>query len=266
MDTFLGELQVSLLRLRIKDERFTRYIVRMLKAGVLSEGELRKTDEGTPQGSCVSPVLANIFAHYALDQWFNATVVKHVAGRVAMFRYCDDFVISCEHRKDADRIVDALRGRVDRFSLKLNSEKTKVVSFSKNDFLRGVKQDTFDFLGFSFHWGRTKKGIAVPRVGTSKKRMQAKLKAVKEWCRSTRHKRKLAEQWDIFRSKLRGHIQYYGVPYNTRAVANFVHQSTRIFFKWHNKRSQKKSFNWDSFSRFTKARPLPEVRVCHRMF
>ena len=270
LENFFGTIDhkklIAILRMKITDERFIRYVVRMLKSGILSKGELRKTDEGTTQGSCASPILANIYAHYALDQWFNKEVKANVRGEVAVYRYCDDFVICCELEEDADRILCALQGRMERFSLKLNLEKTKKVGFSKSKMQKGEKQGTFDFLGFTFYWGKSRKGYWIPKAKTSKKRKKSKLKAVKEWCRKSRHKAKLLELWKIFCSKLRGHIQYYGVSFNTRSVANFVHQAVKCFFTWMNRRGQRKSFAWDRFNRFMEVYPPPRAIVHHRMF
>lgn len=187
-------------------------------------------------------------------------------GEVALYRYCDDFVICCELGEDADRIICALQGRMERFSLKLNLEKTKRINFSRSRMQNGEKQGTFDFLGLTFYWGKSRKGYWIPKVKTSKKRKRSKRKAVKEWCRKTRHKAKLLELWKIFCSKLRGHIQYYGVSYNSREVANFVHRAVGIFFKWMNRRSQRKSFSWDRFGKFLEIYPPPKIIVQHRMF
>ena len=266
LENFFGTIchkkLIQLLRMKITDERFIRYIVRMLKSGVLSEGELKKTDEGTTQGSCCSPILANIYAHYAIDQWFNHTVKRYVKGEVAMFRYCDDFVICCEHEEDADKIISALKGRMERFSLKLNTEKTKKVKFPS----KGNGQGTFDFLGLTFYRGKSRKGYSVPKLKTSRKRIRSKLKAVKEWCRKNRHKAKLLTLWKVFCSKIRGHIRYYGISFNVRWVGNFIYQARKIFLKWMNRRSQKKSMDWEGFSKFEEAYPLPKSKVHHRMY
>ena len=257
---------VSILRMKIKDERFIRYIVRMLKSGVLSDGELKKTEEGTPQGSCCSPILSNIFAHYALDQWFNQSVKPNIQGVVGMFRYCDDFVICCEFIEEADRIQSSLKSRTQKYSLKMNMEKTKQVPFSRSKAQSGIKQGNFCFLGFTFYLRRSKSGFIVPKLKTSGKRMKSKLKRVNEWCRINRSKSKLLTLWKIFCSKLRGHVQYYGVSDNSRRVEAFLHQATRIFFKWINRRSQRRSKNWESFERFLKANPPPKALVRHRMY
>jgi len=264
--TINHEKLVKLLRMKIKDERFVRYIVRMLKAGVLSDGELRKTDEGSPQGSIVSPVLANIFAHYAIDVWFEMAVRRHSKGKVALFRYCDDMVICCEYKHDAERILKALKGRLDRFSLKLNEEKTKVVSFMKRHYDRGVKQGNFDFLGFTFYIARSRKGRVIVKLKTSSKRMRVKLRNVKYWIKKNRHTAKMKILWQKFCIKLQGHIRYYGVSFNSNTVSSYCLKAVRIFFKWINRRSQRKSITWAKFSLFIARFPLPKVKVCHPLF
>jgi len=142
------EILVEMLRQRIRDETFIRYIVRMLKAGILSDGELQMTEEGSPQGNVASPILSNIYGHFVIDSWFEDVVKSHCIGRVELFRYCDDMVICCQLRTDADRIFKALEGRLAKAALSLNLDKTRLVSFDRKAFCRGEQQDSFDFLGF----------------------------------------------------------------------------------------------------------------------
>jgi RNA-directed DNA polymerase len=255
----------AILRIKISDTRFMQYVNRMFKAGVLSEGELRVTDEGVPQGSICSPILANIFAHYVIDIWFESTVKKHCRGRVELFRYCDDFVICCESSKDARRIEVALSKRLNRFGLKLNEAKTKLVNFNKMDHCSGIRQGTFDFLGFSFYIGRSRNGRSIPKLKTSGKRLSSKLKRVNEWSQKVRNLLRLNEIWDIFRAKLRGHINYYSVSFNQRSVNRFIYAAVRILFKWLNRRSQRHSFTWESFTKFQTSNPLPKVVVKHSL-
>lgn len=257
---------IKLLEMRIEDKTFLRYIVRMLRAGVLSKNELNISDEGTPQGSCVSPILANIFAHYALDEWFDKVVVKYVGKEVKMFRYCDDLVICCETHNDAARIKKSLKKRIERFSLILNEEKSKEVPFSTSDYWYGRKQGTFDFLGFTFYIGFDKKRRTIVRVKTSKKRFCSKLQKVKAWIIKNMHKAKLRQLWKIFVSKLRGHIQYYAVTHNYDKVSSFCMEAVRIFFQWMNRRSQRRSFTWEQFNIFLKQFPLPAIKIHHSLF
>ena len=176
---------LALLEMKIKDKRFLSYVTRMLKAGVLKNGELDRTSEGTPQGSIVSPVLANLFAHYAYDDWFEKMVKPKVSSAARMIRYADDLVI-CGRKQDIEKIIPSFKGRTDRFSLVLNEDKSKTVSFSKRQF-RETRQGTFDFLGFTFYLGMDRTGrFVLPKVMTSRKRMKEKLKVVKQWCKSIR--------------------------------------------------------------------------------
>ncbi len=264
--TINHEIMVGILRKKIKDQRFIRYINRMIKAGVLLEQELTVSDEGVPQGSLCSPVLANIYAHYVLDTWFQFVVKKHCRGRVELFRYADDAVICCRDCNDAERIKVALIKRLAKFKLKLNEDKTKLVSFSKAKRRNGYKQGAFDFLGFTFYLGRSRKGNVIPKVKTSGKRLRSKLKAVNQWARQNRNKVQLTEIWKTFCAKLAGHIQYFGVTFNARHIDKFLYQATRILFKWLNRRSQRKSFNWLQFSRFMRLFPLPRVRIYHSLY
>ena len=155
---------VSILREKIKDERFIRYIVRMFKAGVLADGELTVSVEGVVQGSPASPTIANIFAHYVLDKWVAEVVKAHCKGRVEPFRYADDAVICCQYNEDAVRVRSALSKRLAKYKLKLNEDKTTSVSFSRSGYKQGKAQGVFNFLGFTFYWGRSRKGAAIPKV------------------------------------------------------------------------------------------------------
>jgi group II intron reverse transcriptase/maturase len=259
-------LLLELLSERIKDYRLLRYLVRMFKAGVLAEGDLQVSDEGVPQGSLCSPVLANIFAHYVIDLWFEETVKTHCRGRVALFRYCDDIVICCQYETDAQRIHQALAGRLANHRLRLNETKTKRVAFSKRRMKVGQRSPSFEFLGFLIYWGYSRNGAVIPKVKTSGSRLCKKLKRVRAWAEEVRHQYRLPELWARFCDKLSGHARYYGVSFNLRRVKTFFYWATRILFKWLNRRSQRKSFNWEQFGRFIKAHPLPTLRVYHSLF
>jgi len=256
----------KLLREKITDQRLMRYIHRLLKAGILKAGELEVDEEGMTQGSCVSPVLSNIYAHYVIDNWFEEVVKKHCKGEVKLFRYCDDAVICCRYEKDAERIKRALIKRLAKYNLQLNEEKTRSVSFSKCQQRRNVKQDTFEFLGFTFYLGCSRVGAVIPKVKTSRKRLRSKLKELTGWIKRTRNKIRLQQIWKLFGAKLRGHIQYYGVSHNMRTLNQFLYEARRIMFKWLNRRSQRRSFDWEKFQLFENKHPLPQLKICHKLF
>ena len=265
-DSIDQSLLLEILSERVKDRCFLRYLVRLFKAGVLAEGELLVSDEGVVQGSLCSPVLANIFAHTVIDEWFEDTVKRHCAGHVALFRYADDLVICCRYERDARRIRTALGRRLAKYHLAMNEEKTRLVHFAKPRGKASHRAGAFDYLGFTFYWGRSRRGAAIPKVKTSGTRLRVKLKRVSLWARAVRSRYRLRKIWQIFCSKLRGHIQYYGVSFNSQAVQTFVHHATRILFKWLNRRSQRRSFNWEQFQLFLAANPLPRVTICHALF
>lgn len=260
------KILLDMLSMKIKDPKFLRYISRMFKAGVLSQGELSISDEGVVQGSTCSPVLANIFAHYVIDVWLEETVKPLMAGKIKIIRYADDLVICCQYGKDAIRIKSALSKRLAKYNLKLNEDKTKMVEFSKKKERKGIKQETFDFLGFTFYLGKARRGYIIPLIKTSGKRYRSKLTRVNEWAKQIKNKHPLKDIWKIFCSKIRGHIQYYGVSFNMRSIGKFCYEAKRIMFKWLNRRSQKKSFNWDKFKLFTNKFPMPAIKIHHKLF
>ena len=270
LKNFFGTIDHKLLeetlREKITDEKFIRYIIRMFKAGVLSEGDLRIDDEGVPQGSICSPILSNIFAHKVLDEWVERIIQPYCKGKVKLFRYADDAIICCEFETDAMRIRETLPKRLAKYKLVLNEEKTKMVDFSREKVMRNIPQGVFDFLGFTFYWGKTKKGKIIPKLKTSGKTMRNKLAKVEAWIKDIRCKNKLKEIWGTFCAKLRGHTQYYGVTFNSKQVQKFFWEATNIFFKWINRRSQKKSFSWAKFEKFLERFPLPKAHICHALY
>ena len=256
----------NILKEKIKDTKFMRYINRMFKAGVLSQGDLVMSDEGVPQGSCCSPVLANVFAHYAIDLWIEEMVKPNCKGKVRLFRYADDAIICCQCDNDAQRIRKALGKRLDKFKLQLNEEKTKQVPFDRRLAAQGIDQGTFDFLGFTFYLAKARSGRIIPKLKTKAKTLKAKLKKVKEWIKDVRSRLSLKQIWKTFTAKLRGHVNYYGVSHNSECVAQFIYEARGIVFKWLNRRSQRKSFTWKEFAKYISKHPLPTAKVVVRLF
>lgn len=265
-DTISHQELEKILRNKIKDEKLMRTIIRMFKAGVLSAGELRVSDNGLIQGSSCSPVLANIFAHYVIDEWFEEVVKPHCHGKVELFRYGDDSVICCQYQQDALRVKEALAKRLEKFKLTMNREKTKVISFSRRKAYQGEKQGTFDFLGFTFYLGQSRKDKIILKLKTSSKRLRSKLKKLKEWIKSVRTWKE-ADIWERFYMKILGHFQYFGVSHNMFRIGLFYKEALNLMFKWLNRRSQKRSYNWETFHlAVTRVYPQPKLKVYWRLF
>jgi group II intron reverse transcriptase/maturase len=252
---------------RIGDRRFTALIEKWLKAGVLEAGEWRASEEGTPQGGVVSPVLANIYLHYVFDLWAQQWRKRGARGEMIIVRYADDFVVGFEHRSQADRFYPELRERLAQFELTLQEEKTRMLEFGRQAArkrkARGEhKPETFNFLGFTHICGKTKKGGFKLVRKTMRKRMQAKLKEIKQEFRRRMHE-PLKEQGKWVRSVLQGHYRYYGVPSNSKAISSMAYWVERQWLATLRRRSQKaRQLNWDKFKRAIK-NWIPAPHLCH---
>jgi group II intron reverse transcriptase/maturase len=260
------QVAIDIISKKIGDPRIIRYLIRMFKSGILTDGELTVSEEGVVQGSCCSPIIANIVADEVICKWFEETVKKYCKGEIKLIIYADDLVICCQYQKDAVRIKRALSLRLHKFGLKMNEAKTKLIAFSKRKQKNNIDQETFDFLGFTFYIGKSRKGFYVIKVKTIGKRLKVKLKNVNNWARDIRNKYSLKQIMKRAIPKVRGHIQYYGVSHNYGCVRIFVHHVRRIIFKWLNRRSQKKSFAWDKFEMFLDQIKFPEAEICHKLF
>ena len=257
---------IEVIRKKISDPRLIRYLIRMFKSGILVDGELSVSDEGVTQGSGCSPVIANIFAHEAIDEWVEKVVKPNCAGEVKMIRYADDLVICCQHDRDATRIKSALNNRLAKYGLRMNEDKTKLVKFSIRKQKRGEPQETFDFLGFTFYIGKSRKGFHLIKVKTNGKRFRSKLKKVNEWARAIRNKMSLNQIMKIAAAKARVHVRYYGVSHNSANVTTFIYRVKEILFKWLNRRSQRKSFTWEKFHMLLDRINFPKAEICHKLF
>ena len=250
---------IAMLEERIDDSRFIRLIRKWLKAGVLdTDGKILPSAAGSPQGGIVSPILANIYLHHVLVKWFEDVVKKHCVGRAYLCVYADDFVCAFEREDDANRFYRTLPKRMGRYNLELAPEKTNLIRFSRYG---ADLNGTFEFLGFEFHWVRSKKkGSYFVKRSTSSTKFGKSVLNLKEWCKKFRNL-KTKELISKLNAKLRGYYNYYGVPGNADKINKFGFFVNRILFKWLNRRSQRKSYTWEGFNTLLKAFPLIKPKV-----
>jgi group II intron reverse transcriptase/maturase len=252
---------------RVADRRLVRLIQKWLRAGVLEEGRRTRSEVGTVQGGSISPLLANIYLHYVFDLWTQRWRKKQAHGQLIIVRYADDFVVGFEHRREAEQFLADLKQRFSQFGLELHPEKTRLIEFGRfaasNRDRRGQgKPETFDFLGFTHSCGKTRKtGSFVVLRRTMRKRMTAKLQAVKEELRRRRHTT-ISEQGKYLRAVVQGHLQYYGVPRNMPALKAFRRAIGRLWWKSLGRRSQRGRIAGERMARILKY-SLPRVRICH---
>ena len=251
---------------RIADKRVHRHIKKWLNAGVLENGVKLSSEEGVPQGSSVSPLLANIYLHYVFDLWANKWRRETARGEVVIIRFCDDFVVGFQHREDAQRFYGDLVERFKRFNLELHNDKTRIIEFGRfaahNRRRRGEgKPETFNFLGFTHICGKTLGGKFIVFRRTIGKRMTAKLKELKQELRRRLH-RPVPEVGKWLRSVLLGHYRYYGLPGNSRKLSAFRYHLIRLWFKALGRRSQRSKIDWQRMNRLIN-RYIPPTRIMH---
>ena len=261
----LGHL-LALLRHRVRDGVLLRLIGKWLNAGVLEDGELSHPDEGTPQGGVISPLLANIYLHYVLDAWLEEAVKPRIGGRVFLIRYADDFVLGFTREADARRLLELLPQRFAKYGLTIHPDKTRLVRFRPGPVGRPAgdspQPGTFDFLGFTHYWARSKKGRWVVKRKTATNRFTRAIRKISEWCRFHRHT-PLSDQHTTLSSKLRGHFQYYGITGNSHALSAFRHFVTRVWKNWLSRRNRERSWTWSDHNRMLQRYPLPPAIAVH---
>lgn len=264
------EWMMKFLGHRISDSNFLRLIKRFLRNGYMEEGRLHATPEGTPQGGVVSPILANVYLHYALDLWIEKVVKRQCKGVVEIVRYADDFVICVQYKEDAAKILKQLKERLSKFKLELAEDKTRLIEFGRfskqNQKAKGLSPATFNFLGFTHFIDRTRKGGFKLGRKTEGKKLRLKLKEMNQWLKASRNLYPIKEIWTTLRAKLRGHFQYYGVSGNFPSLRIFDSMTKRLTLKWLNRRSQKKSFSWEGFTTYLERHPLPMPAIHHDFY
>lgn len=252
---------------RVTDGVIRRMIDKWLKAGVLEDGHLQHPTQGSPQGGVVSPLLANIFLHHVLDEWYVKAVRPRMRGPSTLVRYADDFVMAFAAVRDAERVLAVLDKRFEKYGLMLHPAKTRFVDFRPHrpdgDNHPGTDGTTFDFLGFTHVWGKSRRGYDVVRQQTAKSRLARGLAAVGDWCRYHRH-RPLLEQHRHLTQMARGHYAYYGMSGNFRRVRWYGHKLVRVWKKWLSRRDDESTFRWNDMNALLKRLPLPRPSIIHR--
>ena len=252
---------------RVRDGVLRRTIDKWLAAGVMEGTQLSHPDAGTPQGGVVSPILANIYLHEVLDRWFERDVKPRLASRAFMVRFADDLVMVFASERDARKVWDVLPKRLGRYGLTLHPTKTRLVEFRprKDGTKPPISGETgsFDLLGFTHYWARSRRGFWVVTRKTAGSRFGRAVKRVYEWCRKHRHA-PVPWQHEQLGRKLRGHDNYYGITGNWKALSRFRHEVRRAWRKWLNRRSAKARMTWERFTRLVERYPLPEPVVRHR--
>lgn len=249
----------AILRRRVRDGVLLRLVGKWLNAGVLEGVERFYPEAGTPQGGVISPLLANIYLHEVLDTWFEREVRPRMHGAAFLARYADDFVLGFANESDARRVFEVLPQRFARFGLALHPDKTRLVAFRP----RGPgKPETFDFLGFTHYWGRSRRGRPAVVRKTASDRFSRGLRHISQWCRAARHWPVDVQHAALVR-KLKGHDAYYGITGNMPALARFHHEARFLWKKWLARRSWHSPATWAWFDRLQARHPLPRPRIVH---
>lgn len=264
-DTLDHERLREILSRRVRDGVILRLIGKWLNAGVMEGLALSHPEAGTPQGGVISPLLANIYLHEVLDEWFVRDVQPRLSGRAVLVRYADDFVFVFARKKDAERVLDVLPKRFGKYGLALHPDKTRLVPFHRPDRDDGGDDGpgTFDLLGFTHHWGLSRNGKWIVKKRTAKDRFSRTLRRVADWCRQHRHD-DLEVQHRALVQKLRGHYAYFGVTSNGAALGRLWYEMTKVWRKWLSRRSQKGFVTWSRMLRLLERYPLPPPRIVHR--
>jgi group II intron reverse transcriptase/maturase len=258
----------NIVRKRVRDGVLLRLLGKWLKAGVMEDGRIAYPEAGSPQGGCISPMLSNIYLHEVLDEWFTRQVIPRLVGRAVLIRYCDDALIIFEREQDAQRVLGVLPKRLAKYGLTLHPEKTRLVDFrrpgtkaqasSEND--DPARAGTFELLGFTHYWAKSRKGYWVVKQKTAKDRFQRALRRVTDWCRRHRHQ-PVGEQWVALKPKLLGHYGYFGLTGNSQALYSFWYRVICAWRKWLSRRSQRAYISWDKMVSLLQHYPLPQPRI-----
>jgi group II intron reverse transcriptase/maturase len=255
---------IEFVKYHIQDPNILRLIKKYLKAGVMEAGEYKADEEGSAQGNIISPILANIYMHYVLVLWYKIRIEKQCKGGSFMVVYADDYVAGFENKWEAEEYYRQMQERLNKFGLEIEKGKSRLLEFGRyakeRRERRGEgKPETFDFLGFTFCCGTNKQGKFCVKPKTSSKKYRAKVKAMKDWLR-TRLTAPIKQTMETLNRKLIGHYRYYGVTYNVQMLVKFHYHTTKMLFRMMNRRSQKRSYNWETFRKMLEYYPLAKPK------
>ena len=259
-DSIVRDKLVEMMRRRVTDGSMLQLIGKWISVGAIDDGKMIVSDTGTGQGQPISPLLANIYLHHILDEWFEEVVKPRLKGEAHEIRYADDAILCFQYREDAEKVLEVLPKRFAKFGLTLHPEKTRLIAFGRFAWGEAKKQgkkkpDTIDFLGFTHICARSRQGKFTIHVKTISKRLRRGLKEIARWCKQHRHD-PVSEQQKTLNAKLRGHYQYYGRRTNYGSINRFYRQVCRIWWTWLNRRTRGKMLTWDKFNVILRQYPL----------
>lgn len=253
---------IRMLEQRIDDKAFINLIKQWLKAPIIEPtGQKHKPTKGVPQGGLISPVLANIYLHYVLDLWFEKVVKRKAEGEAMLIRYADDFVVAFQYRDDARDFYQALNSRLKKFDLEVAPEKTRMIRFSRH---HPKRENFFEFLGFNFRWGLSREKKAVVMLRTAKEKQKSSHKKLYDWIKYNRSL-PIAVIMKRVKKMQQGFVNYFGVPGNSKSITTYQYHTRMTLFKWLNRRSQRRSYNWPEFNHLLQCFNVIAMRVRKRM-
>jgi group II intron reverse transcriptase/maturase len=265
-DSIIRSILLEMIGRRVSDGSVLRLIQKWIKVGAIEGGELLVSETGTGQGQPISPLLANIYLHHVLDQWFEEVVKPRQKGEAYEIRFADDAILCFQHKEDAEKVLRVLPKRFEKYGLTLHPEKTRLIEFGRyaerNARRQGKKPETFDFLGLTYVCARSRRGKFTVHVKTIAKRLRRGLKAIADWCKQHRHD-PVSEQQKTLNAKLRGHYQYYGRPTNYRCIWQFYRRVRRIWREWLSRRTRGRPLSWKRFMEILRQYPLLQPRITH---